>query len=58
MPTLLFLRVALWAVCLVLGGLGVFLAIASCARPAVSGDAVVLLGAALGINYFLDREKP
>ena len=55
MPTLLLLRVALWALCLLIGSLGVFLAIASCAVPAVSGDAVVLLGTALGINYFLSR---
>jgi hypothetical protein len=55
MPTLLLLRVALWALCVLMGSLGVFLAIVSFARPVVSGDAVVLLGAALGINYFLSR---
>jgi hypothetical protein len=52
-----FLRIALWAMCLVLGGLGVFFAITSCSIPAVAGDAVVLLGAGLGINYFLAHEN-
>jgi len=51
------LRVALWAMCVVLGSLGVFFAIISCSIPAVAADAVVLLGAGLGINYFLAREK-
>jgi hypothetical protein len=53
MPTIYLLRVALWAMCVVLGSCGVFFAISSCSVPGVSGDAVVLLGAALGINYFL-----
>jgi hypothetical protein len=53
MPTILLLRMALWALCLVFGSLGVFFAIISFQAPAVSGDAVVFLSAALGINYFL-----
>lgn len=53
MPTIYLLRVALWAMCVVLGSCGVFFAITSCSVPGVSGDSVVLLGAALGINYFL-----
>jgi hypothetical protein len=53
MPTIYLLRVALWAMCVVLGSCGVFFAITSCSLPGLSGDAVVLLGAALGINYFL-----
>jgi hypothetical protein len=57
MPTLLLLRAALWALGLVLGSLGVFFAIISFQVPALSGNAVVLLGAALAINYFLDRGK-
>jgi hypothetical protein len=54
MPAILLLRVALWAFGVVLGSLGVFLAIISFSVPAVSGDALVLLGAGLGINYFLN----
>ncbi|MBV8120685.1 MAG: hypothetical protein JO081_12210 [Alphaproteobacteria bacterium] len=57
MPTFDLLRVALWAMCVVLGSLGVFFAITSFSMPIVSGDAVVLLGAGLGINYFLAYEK-
>jgi uncharacterized membrane protein len=53
MPTIHLLRAALWAMCVVLGSCGVFFAITSWSVPGVSGDAVVLLGAALGINYFL-----
>jgi hypothetical protein len=53
MPTIALLRVALWAMCVVLGSLGVFFAITSFSVPAVASDAVVLLGAGLGINYFL-----
>jgi hypothetical protein len=52
MPATL-LRVALWAMGVTLGSFGVFFAVVSCSRPVVSGDAVVLLGAALAINYFL-----
>jgi hypothetical protein len=55
MPIILLLRLSLWALSLALGGFGVFLAICSFAVPAVSGHALVLLGTALGINYFLDR---
>ena len=53
-PTILFLRLGLWAMCLVLGSLGVFFAIISFSLPGVSSDALVLLCAALGINYFLN----
>jgi hypothetical protein len=49
------LRMALWALCLVLGSLGVFLSVISFSVPAVSANAVLLLAVALGINYFLDR---
>jgi hypothetical protein len=57
MLSIALLWVALRAMCVVLGGLGVFLAISSCSNPSVAGDAVVLLGAGLGINYFLAHEK-
>jgi hypothetical protein len=52
-PTILLLRLGLWAMCVVLGSLGVFFAVISFSLPGLSGDALVLLGAALGINYFL-----
>ena len=55
MPGILFLQLALWALSVVLGGFGVFFAISSFWIPAFSGHALVLLGAALGINYFLER---
>jgi hypothetical protein len=58
MFSIALLRVALRAMCVILGGLGVFFAIVSCSNPAVAGDAVVLLAAGLGINYFLAHEKP
>jgi hypothetical protein len=54
MSIIFLLRLALWAMGLVLGSLGVFFAVVSFSVPAVSGHALVLLGAALGINYFLD----
>jgi hypothetical protein len=53
MPTIPLMKLALWAFCVLIGSVGVFLAIVSFARPAVSGDAIVLLGAALGINHFI-----
>jgi|GEM_PF-1599080 hypothetical protein len=55
MPALLLLGIALWAMDLVLGSVGVFLAVISWSVPAVGGDAAVLLAAALAINYFLSR---
>ena len=39
----------------VLGGFGVFYLILSWSAPALSGVALVLIGAASGIAYFLDR---
>ena len=54
MSIIFLLRLALWAMGLVLGSLGVFFAVVSFSVPAVGGHALVLLGAALGINYFLD----
>ncbi len=54
MPAILLLRMALWALCLVLGSLGVFFAVISLSLPGLGGHALVLLAAALGINYFLN----
>jgi hypothetical protein len=53
-PAILLLRLGLWAMCIVLGSLGVFFAIVSFSLPGFSADALVLLAAALGINYFLN----
>jgi hypothetical protein len=55
MTAILLLRLGLWAVCLTLGSLGVFFAITSFALPGLSAPALVFLGVALVINYFLDR---
>jgi len=55
MPAILLLRLGLWAMCVVLGSLGVFFAIISLSLPSLSADALVLLGAALGINYFFNN---
>jgi hypothetical protein len=49
------LRTGLWTVGTVLGGVGVFCAIRSFSTPAVAADAVILIGAAMGINYSLNR---
>jgi hypothetical protein len=57
MPAFLLLRVALWAMCVVLGSLGVFFAITSFSVPGVGSHAVILLSAGLGINYYLTHEK-
>ena len=54
MPAILLLRMALWALCLVLGSLGVFFAVISLSLPGLGSHALVLLAAALGINYFLN----
>jgi hypothetical protein len=43
------------AVCAIVGGFGVFYLIMSWSAPALSALAVLLLGAASGISYFLDR---
>ncbi len=53
MPTFFLLRIALWAMSVVLGSLGVFFAITSFSVPAAAIHAVILLSAGLGINYFL-----
>ncbi len=55
MPAIYLLRLALWALSMVIGSCGVFVAISSFSVPAVSADAVVLLCTALAINYFLTR---
>jgi hypothetical protein len=53
MVGILLLRLALWAFGLMLGSLGVFFAIISFRVPSLGGEAVIFLGAALSINYFL-----
>jgi hypothetical protein len=55
MLSILMLRSALWTLATVLGGFGVFCAIGSFYVPAAGSYAVVMIGAALGINYFLNR---
>jgi hypothetical protein len=49
------MRSGLSLVSAVLGGYGVFCVIYSFAAPDVAAQALILLGAALGINYFIDR---
>ena len=52
---LLLLRTVLRTLSVVLGGFGVFYLIVSWSAPALWGLALVLIGAASGITYFLDR---
>jgi hypothetical protein len=52
---LLLLRTVLRTLSVVLGGFGVFYLIVSWSAPALWGLALVLIGAASGIAYFLDR---
>ena len=49
------LRTLLRTLSVVLGGFGVFYLLLSWSAPALSGLALVLIGAASGITYFLDR---
>jgi hypothetical protein len=51
----LLLRTLLRTLSVVLGGFGVFYLLLSWSAPALSGLALVLIGAASGITYFLDR---
>ena len=52
---LLLLRTVLRTLSVVLGGFGVFYLIVSWSAPALWGLALLLIGAASGIAYFLDR---
>jgi hypothetical protein len=52
---LFLLRTLLRTVSAVLGGFGVFYLVLSWSAPALWGLALVLIGAASGIAYFLDR---
>ena len=52
---LLLLRTVLRTLSVVLGGFGVFYLIFSWSAPALWGLALLLIGAASGIAYFLDR---
>jgi len=51
----LLLRTVLRTLSVVLGGFGVFYLVLSWSAPALWGLALVLIGAASGIAYFLDR---
>jgi hypothetical protein len=55
MPALFLMKSALRAVAAVIGGFGVFYLIMSWSAPALCGLALLLLGAASAISYFLDR---
>jgi len=55
MPEFFLLQTVLRTLSAVLGGFGVFYLIMSFSAPALSGVALVLLGAASGIAYCLDR---
>ena len=55
MLELFLLRTLLRTISVVLGGFGVFYLILSWSAPALWGLALVLIGAASGIEYFLDR---
>ena len=48
-----FMQRALSLVCALLGGFGVFCVIYSFSAPHIAAQALVLLGAALAINYFI-----
>ena len=52
---LLLLRAVLRTLSVVLGGFGVFYLIFAWSAPALWGLALILIGAASGIAYFLDR---
>ena len=55
MLELFLLRTVLRTLSVVLGGFGVFYLVMSWSAPALWGLALVLIGAASGIEYFLDR---
>jgi hypothetical protein len=55
MPELFLLRIVLRTISVVFGGFGVFYLILSWSAPALCGVALVLIGAASGIAYCLDR---
>lgn len=55
MPALFLLQTVLRTVSAVLGGFGVFYLIMSWSAPALCGLALVLIGAASAITYFVDR---
>ena len=55
MPALFLMQSVLRAVAAVVGGFGVFYLIMSWSAPALCALAVLLIGAASAISYFLDR---
>jgi hypothetical protein len=55
MPAFLLLQSVLRTISAVMGGFGVFYLIMSWSAPALCGLALVLIGAASAIAYFVDR---
>jgi len=55
MPALFLLQSVLRAIAAMLGGFGVFYLIMSWSAPALCGLALILIGAASAITYFVDR---
>jgi hypothetical protein len=55
MPAFLLLQSVLRTISAVMGGFGVFYLIMSWSAPALCGLALVLIGAASAITYFVDR---
>ncbi len=55
MLEIFLLRSALWTFSLVLGSLGVFCVVRSFSAPWLSGHALILIGVASAITYWLDR---
>ena len=55
MPALILMQSVLRAVCAIVGGFGILYLIMSWSAPALCALAVLLLGAASAISYFLDR---
>jgi uncharacterized membrane protein YdfJ with MMPL/SSD domain len=49
------MRSGLWVLSTTLGSVGVFCAMRSFSMPTLAAHALVLIGAALGINYCLNR---
>jgi hypothetical protein len=58
MPTLTLLQGALLAMSLLFGGLGIFFLYYSFALPELGGYALLFLGAASGIAFFMQQGDP
>ena len=55
MPALFLLQSVLRTIAAVMGGFGVFYLVMSWSAPALCGLALVLIGAASAITYFVER---